>query len=86
MLKFLWDFRYDILFIIWFVITCIIKSKDWRDKKIHEYMLAAKQMSKDGFLKSGDEQQEWVFKVILLFINTAPIKIIIKITRYFIFI
>lgn len=68
MLKFLWDFRYIIAFVVWAIITAVIKGKDWRDKKIQEYMLAAKQMSKDGFLKSGPEQEEWVISnLVILF-------------------
>jgi len=56
----------------------VIKGKDWRDKKIHEYMLAAKQMSKDGLLKSGDEQEEWVVNNIYILFQKLKIPFITK--------
>ena len=78
MLKFLWDFRYVILFIIWLIITCVIKGKDWAKKKIYEYMLAAKQMSKDGFLKSGTEQEEWVINNLYILFQRLKIPYVTK--------
>lgn len=81
MLKFLWDFRYVIAFIIYVIISSIIKGKDWRDKKIHEYMLAAKQMSKDGFLKSGDEQEEWVIANLVVLFKKFKIPVTYEMIR-----
>ena len=78
MLKFLWDWRYVILFVLWAIITCIIKGKDWRDKKIHEYMLAAKQMSTDGFLKDGQAQEDWVVDNIYILFQRLKIPFINK--------
>jgi len=78
MLKWLFEFRYVILFVLWLIITCVIKGKDWTKKKIYEYMLAAKQMSKEGFLKSGTEQEEWVVNSLYILFMKLKIPFVTK--------
>jgi hypothetical protein len=59
MLNFLWDIRYILVIIVFLILFALL---DWNGfkNKISQLMLAAKQMSKDGVLKNGEEQAAWV--------------------------
>lgn len=78
MLKFLWNFRYVILFVLWAVITCVTMGKEWVKKKALQSMLAAKQMAKDGFLKSGPEQEDWAVNALYILLQRLKIPFITK--------
>ena len=59
--NFIWEFRY---FIMWGVVFLVTALLDWQKFKtdLTGLMLGAKDMAKDGLLKSGDAQAEWVIK------------------------
>ncbi|MCF8017858.1 MAG: hypothetical protein K9L62_00535 [Vallitaleaceae bacterium] len=63
-IQFVWDWR----FVILLAITTIFKAiTDWQGfkTKLTGLMLQAKDKAKDGILKSGQEQEEWVVRMAL---------------------
>jgi hypothetical protein len=64
--EFLWEFRYIILWALSIVVMCIIMGWQWTKQQAYALMLKAKQMSKDGFLKGGQLQEEWAVKALYL--------------------
>lgn len=60
-MDFLWDYRFLIIVGCMFILYALF---EWQSFKTHCYalMLQAKRYAKDEFLKSGDEQVEWVIK------------------------
>lgn len=65
MREFLWEIRYIIAVVILFIIYCIFEWQSAKNK-IFKLMLKAKQAAKEGFLKSGKEQEDWVVKTLML--------------------
>lgn len=60
----IWEYRFIIMTaaaVIFYAIS------DWKGFKAQDYnyMLRAKSLAKDGILKSGKEQEEWVVNLIL---------------------
>ena len=63
-LNFIWEYRFlfmTALAVIFYAIS------DWKSFKAdaYNYMLRAKSLAKNGILKSGKEQEEWVVNLIL---------------------
>lgn len=66
------------MFVLWVVITCITMGKEWVKKKALQSMLVAKQMAKDGFLKSGPEQEEWAVNALYILLQRLKIPFVSK--------
>lgn len=58
-LNFIWEYRFIIMTAFAVIFYAIA---DWKDFKAnaYNYMLRAKSMAKDGILKSGKAQEDWV--------------------------
>jgi len=67
-LNILWDYRFIIIGIIGIIIYAIINPSDFK-VKIYQAMLYAKQMAKEGILKTGKEQEQWVVDNISAFVG-----------------
>ena len=58
-LNILWEYRYIIL---WAVIVVLYALTEWNGfkAKVTALMLDAKKLAKDGVLKDGEQQVEWI--------------------------
>lgn len=63
-LNLIWEYRFIIMTV--FALT-IYAIADWKDFKAnaYNYMLRAKSMAKDGILKTGKAQEDWVINKVL---------------------
>lgn len=63
-LNFIWEYRFVFMTAVAVIFYAI---GDWKSFKAqaYNYMLRAKSLAKDGILKSGKEQEEWVVNLIL---------------------
>jgi hypothetical protein len=69
----IWEYRYIILWVLSTVIMCIVMGKEWTKGQAYALMLKAKQLSKDGFLKGGQQQEEWAVKALYLVLQKLKI-------------
>jgi hypothetical protein len=63
----IWDWRYIATCIIAVILFAIF---DWQNFKVkaYSYMLLAKSMAKDAVLKSGQEQEDFVVKQLMIWL------------------
>lgn len=63
-LNFMWEYRF---IIVTMVSIALYIAFDWKGFKAdaYNYMLRAKSMAKDGILKTGKAQEDWVVNMIL---------------------
>jgi hypothetical protein len=81
----LWEYRFIVMSLLSLVLYAVM---DWKTFKsdAYNYMLRAKTLAKDGILKSGKEQEDWVVNMILekapkswvSFLSTEQKRMIIK--------
>lgn len=64
LLKALWEYRFIIITVIAVTLYAVADWKGFK-AKAYNYMLRAKSMAKDGILKTGKSQEDWVVNMIL---------------------
>lgn len=77
-MKFIQEWGYTILFVIYVIGTCIKMGKQWTEKKAYSIMLVAKQQAKEDILKNGQEQEEFVVDALYLILSRLKIPFITK--------
>lgn len=85
MRELLWEGRYVVVAVLCVVVYSVFEWQTTKDK-VNRLMLAAKQASKDGFLNSGKEQEDWVVKTLMklipkpvaFFVNEESVRVLVK--------
>lgn len=77
LLKDIWEWRFVIAIVL---IIALYALLEWNKFKVQAYalMLQAKRLAKDAFLKTGDEQVNWVIERIYIFLPKYIIMFIPK--------
>jgi hypothetical protein len=58
-LNFLWEYRYILLWVLFFGVFALSQWNGFK-AKVTALMLDAKKLAKDGVLKNGQQQVEWI--------------------------
>lgn len=77
-IKFIQEWGYTILFVVYVIGTCIKMGKQWTEKKAYSLMLVAKQQAKEDILNNGQEQEEFVVDALYLILSRLKIPFITK--------
>lgn len=67
-LNFIWEYRFVIIAVVAFILYVIFNPQDLK-LRIMNAILDAKQLAKEGVLKSGLEQRDWVVSNVFMFLN-----------------
>lgn len=72
----LWEYRFIILWILSVIILCLTMGREWTKAKAYSLMLLAKQKAKEGFLKTGRQQEDFVVHALYLLLMKLKIPFI----------